>query len=443
MRKYFLIVSALLLVSGLSVNAQRFQDGFHRDNPAVIQDGDVLELVQWNSWAQNNYGASSFLYPAEDGQVLTAFHEKISAETFLGSLRQDNFTNGNLDLTLFSYAWRRGEASHRISVGVQADYRTSVPIEIFQILKQGTGQARYEMGGFEAGARAYANLSYGYARELSDWLSVGARVKVLVGLQSAAYHITRMDLQLSGEEYVADIEADLDLTSTGGKARVGEDGYMRLLDRDRREKWFLPPGGGLAFDLGGVATLDEGLCVSVSALNLGGILWYYGNAGHSEGTISFSGLKGVTYEQLEKMDLGGQFDEVIAQFKESARVKPAAKKTRLEAVPFTLNMGAKYDMPFYRPLSVAVTGTYMGWDSMHYGDVRLGLGWNPSRRLGLMANIGAGSYGPVWGAALTVGVYKFHLNAAVQNGFGGTVPYTSTQLQANTKCLSLGVTYDI
>ena len=39
-------------------------------------------------------------------------------------------------------------------------------------------------------------------------------------------------------------------------------------------------------------------------INLGGILWYYGNAGHSEGTISFSGLKGVTYEQLEKMDLG-------------------------------------------------------------------------------------------------------------------------------------------
>ena len=158
MRKYFLIVSALLLVSGLSVNAQRFQDGFHRDNPAVIQDGDVLELVQWNSWAQNNYGASSFLYPAEDGQVLTAFHEKISAETFLGSLRQDNFTNGNLDLTLFSYAWRRGEASHRISVGVQADYRTSVPIEIFQILKQGTGQARYKMGGFEALCQSFLRL---------------------------------------------------------------------------------------------------------------------------------------------------------------------------------------------------------------------------------------------------------------------------------------------
>lgn len=58
-------------------------------------------------------------------------------------------------------------------------------------------------------------------------------------------------------------------------------------------------------------------------------------------------------------------------------------------------------------------------------------------------SVPVGSIGPVWGVALSVGVHKFHLNACLQNGFGGTVPYTSTQLKANTKCLTLGVTYDI
>ncbi len=442
MKKIFVIVSVLAL-AGMPAKAQRFQDVFDGDNPAVINEGDVLVLARWNSWAQNNYGASSFLYPAEDGQILTAFHEQIPAETFLGSLRPDNYTGSGLDFTLFSYTWRKGKASHSIAVGVQAQCRTSVPIEFFQILKQGTGQVNYDLGGLEVGAKAYADLSYGYARQLCDWLSVGARVKLLLGLQSAAYHVTRMDLHLSGEEYVADLEARLDLTSTAGKARVGEDGYLRLLDLNRREKWRLPAGGGLAFDLGVVATPAEGLCVSVSALNLGAILWYYGNAGHSKGTVTFSGLKGVSYEQLEKMDLGGQFDEVLAQLKESARVSPAERSTLLETVPFTLNAGVNYEMPFYRPLSVGVTGTYRGWEAMHYGDVRLGVAWNPCRKLGLSANVGSGSYGPVWGAALSVGVHKFHLNACLQNGFGGTVPYTSTQLKANTKCLTLGVTYDI
>lgn len=80
---------------------------------------------------------------------------------------------------------------------------------------------------------------------------------------------------------------------------------------------------------------------------------------------------------------------------------------------------------------------------MSYKEFRAGAAWNPSGKLGVTANIGTGDFGLVYGAALTAGIQKFHLNVGVQNGFGGTVPYTSMPLKANNKCITLGLTYDI
>jgi hypothetical protein len=42
-----------------------------------------------------------------------------------------------------------------------------------------------------------------------------------------------------------------------------------------------------------------------------------------------------------------------------------------------------------------------------------------------------------------VGIHKFHLNAGMESGFGGTIPYTSMPLKANNKCLTVGLTYDL
>jgi hypothetical protein len=119
------------------------------------------------------------------------------------------------------------------------------------------------------------------------------------------------------------------------------------------------------------------------------------------------------------------------------------KRVCLEAVPFTCTAAVKYAMPFYDALAIGASGNFVCWGGMSYKEFRGSLAWNLSRKLGVTGNIGSGDYGMVWGAALSVGIHKFHLNAGMESGFGGTIPYTSMPLKANNKCLTVGLTYDL
>lgn len=56
------------------------------------------------------------------------------------------------------------------------------------------------------------------------------------------------------------------------------------------------------------------------------------------------------------------------------------------------------------------------------------LAWNPWKWLGMAANLA---------------VKQFRLTAGYSDGFGGTVPYTSTPLKPNNRVFTLGLTYDL
>lgn len=451
MRTIRFIPALVLVFAAFSLQAQSFQDAFfldgyrlaYRDNPAFSNEGSVLSVGQWSSVTRNNVGASSFLYPAADGKVVTALHESVPAATFLGRLRPDNSVNGAVNYNLFSYGWRAGEAYHTLELNVRMRYEASVPEEIFRILKLGTGEAEYDLSGARVAGNAYAEIAYGYSRKLSDVVSVGARAKLLLGLASARYDVTRFRLTLTQERYQAIVEADLDLTSRMGKIRTDADGYLNVKDISAKDKWRLPAGAGLAFDLGVAVTPMEGLTLSASVLDLGALLWYYGNAGNSVGLTYFTGLREVSAAELRDGALQDEFDALKEDFRETLRLKGVERRVRFEPVPLTLNLGAKYALPFYDALTVGVTGSLNGWGRMAYREARAAVAWNPDRRIGVTANAGYGDFGPVYGAALSLGIRGFHLNVGLQNGFGGTVPYTGTPLKANNKFMTIGLTYDI
>ena len=71
-----------------------------------------------------------------------------------------------------------------------------------------------------------------------------------------------------------------------------------------------------------------------------------------------------------------------------------SSKTKLNP---TMYLGAEYNMPFYRPLSVAVLygkryGDFGGWD-----EVRGYLNLSPLKWIEFSANAGVSTYGTTWG----------------------------------------------
>lgn len=447
MKKTIILLTALLLA--VSARSQSFQQAFfldgyrlgYRYNPALQNQDGFLSVGQWENQNRNNFGAASFLYPRGD-ELVTGLHSSVSAQEFLGNLKDDNYFNNSICFNLVSYGWRKEKAYHTLEAGFRASYSASFPKEIFTILKLGTGESHYDLGGLSLGEKAFVELAYGYSRKLSDYISVGARAKLLVGLEALSYRLTRLDLTLSESIYEARLEADLDLTSSLNKITPTKDGYLSL-NLSSKDRWRLPSGGGLAVDLGVVATPVEGLTLSASIVDLGGIFWYYGNAGKSQGTTTFTGMDNLSMEEIQEGKIGNQFQDELDALLASLKLKSVNNRTLLEAIPFNVNLAAKYQLPFYRALALGATGNYVSMKGMNYWEARGVLAWNPWNWLGVTANAGGGEHGAVWGAALNVAFKKFRLTAAYCDGFGGTIPYTSTPLKANNKMLTIGLTYDL
>ncbi|MBP5504799.1 MAG: hypothetical protein J6X89_01700 [Bacteroidales bacterium] len=449
MKKKIIMFAALALIA-LSMHAQSFQqalflDGYrlgYRYNPALQNESGFLSVGQFANQTRNNFGAASFLYP-RDGEVVTALHSSVTADEFLGSLQDDNRFTSNIDYSLFSFGWKKDKAYHTIEANIRAAYGASIPKEIFAIAKLGTGDGAYDVSGMNVWGNVMAELAYGFSYKFSDIISVGARAKLLVGIESLNYNVTKFDMTCSEDAYQADIEANLDFTSRWKKVRTNDDGYMNFLDLSSKDRWKLPSGAGLAVDLGVTVTPLEGLTLSASMLDLGGMLWYYGNCGKSQGTTTFTGIQSLTMEELQEGKIMDKFSDVKDSFLNSLKLKALDDKTVLEGIPFNINLGAKYEMPFYRALAIGSTANYISGRSMTYREVRGVLAWNPCACFGITGNYGTGTHGQVWSCALSAAVCKFHMTAAYSNGFGGTIPYSSTPLQPNNKMLTVGLTYDL
>ena len=434
----------------LGANGQSFQEGFmlqdyslaYRYNPALAPQRDFLSLFQYGSFKRNNVGASAFLYPI-DGEVVTFLNSKVPAETLADNLKDNNYLTKNLDFNLFSCGFYRNGATHTFEANVKAKYAVSAPGELFMFAKLGTVQSPLNLEGLRLQGDVYAELAYGYSRKVDERFSFGARVKLLAGFYAMDFNVTQLQLTTSEDYYQADIEAKVDLTNQTLDFGTIDGGHINFKDFAYKGLFNYPTGGGLAVDLGIAFKPVDNLTISASLLDLGTILWYYGNSAVSSGTIGFTGLNNLAFEDFNKDGLMSQLNNLKDDVLKEMRPREEKKKFRFKAIPFSAELGAKYALPFYESLSIGFTGQYIGYQLMPYWESRFAVAVNPVDWFDCTANIGTGEYGLVWGAAASVHLAKFRFNAGLGNGFGGTIPHKSTPIKAGYKVFTAGLTYDL
>ncbi len=168
-----------------------------------------------------------------------------------------------------------------------------------------------------------------------------------------------------------------------------------------------------------------------------------GNAGSAKGRVTFSGFENISMDQFNGSDLLKLTDEIKNEFFGQLKHTPQENTIRFRGLPIKANAAIKYEMPFYEALTAGLTGNWWKNGPVNYWETRFALALNPLEWLDVTANIGKGAFGSVWGIAGSIKVLSFRLNAGLENGLGGTIPYTSTPLKANLKVLTFGVTYDL
>ena len=436
--KKSVILSLIVLVFGTGSWAQNIA------NPAenASLDNGFVRVGEIQSISRNNIGASSFLFPSGD-KLVTGLHSSISEEEFLGGLKAVNSMYSQVNYNLASYGWKdNGRGFHTVEVGARVNYGLSVPKEVFQILKTGTAKSPYDLSSLRAFGNVYGEIAYGYSLPLSNMLSVGCRVKLLAGLNSADVITRRFDLTTTDEQYILDLDADIDVTNRNKKAGIDDEGYLDYTSFSGKGKLGAPTGAGLAVDLGFVWKPLDGFSLAASVLDIGGIFWYYGNAGTSSGSYTFDGLKDLSTDEMEE-------EKIMAKLKETgdevlAVIKPKAVDGRFKfkAVPLNANLKASYKMPFWKNLSVDASALYTGYSfCAPYWEARGGLSLNLPGVAQLGFSAGGGAYGFVYGTSGSVEFQSFRLYASYENGVGGVIPYEGTPLKANNKSLLVGLLY--
>ncbi|MBQ9309804.1 MAG: hypothetical protein IJ222_02955 [Bacteroidales bacterium] len=413
------------------------------DNPAQTAslEHGFVRIGEISSVCRNNVGASSFLFPSGD-KLVTGLHDSVSADEFMSGLKASNSRYNQIDYNLVSYGWKGSRGFHTVEIGAKVNAGLSIPKEIFQLLKTGTAQSPYDWSALRAFGNVYGEVSYGYSMNLSDNLSIGGRAKLLVGLNSVDILARKFELTTTDRQYVLDLDADIDLTNRNKKINSDEDGYLNYASFTGKGKLGFPSGAGLAMDLGVVWKPFHGFTAEASILNLGGILWYYGNGGVSSGSYTFEGLKDLGKEELQKEKIGTKLREVRDEVLGVIRPKAVNGYFKTKAVPLTAKLCSSYSLPFWEPLSVNASGLYSGYRfCAPYWEVRGGVSVSLPGIASFSLNSGCGSYGFVYGARGSVNFLSFKLYASYENGVGGTVPYESIQLKANNKRFVMGLIY--
>ncbi len=186
-------VFSLMLFCAFSANAQflrtsYFMEGTHyrqQLNPALTPERGYVNIPVIGSL--NATVSSTSLGYQDIIDIIDNGDDFYTKPDFMNRLKDKNKLNVNFGTEILSAGWYKGKNFWSVNVGLRADIGATVSKSLFQFLNEVDGMTewqnqRFNIGGQEVDVQTYTEIGVGFARRLTDRLSVGAKVKGLLGI---------------------------------------------------------------------------------------------------------------------------------------------------------------------------------------------------------------------------------------------------------------------
>lgn len=246
-----------------------------------------------------NIGASSDVLGMNDiVGVLDSGSDLFSNDDLYGRLRTDNRLNVNLNTDILSFGWYKGKGFWSVNVGLRTDIGASIPKDMFDYLREadqldlGSGNLQGNITNMNFKVNAYAEISLGYSRPITDKLTVGGRLKALLGIAHAEMQVDEFAVNMNipanpenpdswnntyGGSTTARAHIMTSIKGGGLSFNDSYDGYgnaVRQIDGfDFDSGEFGIAGTGFGVDLGASYRLLDNLTFSTALLDFGFIKW--------------------------------------------------------------------------------------------------------------------------------------------------------------------------
>lgn len=371
------MVVALAATLTTSVAAQTLRSSYflegsvlrHEINPAFMGERNYVSmpfLGGLNIGVQSNVGLSNFVYKLNDPTSkykLTSFmHPNISSSEFLNGLHEKNTLNLNLSMPVISFGFHKWGGFNTFGINLRVNSNVNMPKDLFVLMKNMQDQeiTHYNVKDMTVRANAYAEVALGHSRQIDDNLTVGGKLKILLGVGNANAHVDNMDITMSQDKWTVAMSAkgDISLKGSAFETKAVEGSDRREIDGFNLDT-FSPIGGiGMGIDLGAVYKMDdfvEGLTLSASVLDLGFISWKHTIKAANDGStpFEFAGFDNIVVDDDDDPNsLSNQFDRIGDDLEDMIKFYDggiASKRTT--ALNATLNIGAEYALPWYKKLT--------------------------------------------------------------------------------------------
>lgn len=272
-------------------------------NPSVMPDADFYLGLPFvgNSYAgfSNNAFTYRDLIQRKPGTDSIFFN----FDSYLSSLRNDNFIYAGAVTDLVSIGWREGRWYLGARVSEVADVRFRFTDDLMELAVNGNGPYLgkiMQLGNIHLKGSHYRKYALTISRDIGCKLRVGASLAWLYGMENL--NVKKSNISLFTNPVTFDLSGTSDiLIQTSG---------LENFERDSLSSWpymFQRRNRGASLDLGASYRLNERIDFSASLLDFGYITWKNKSKSYRNGVdaFSFSGIPindfiGSSVDSIEK-----------------------------------------------------------------------------------------------------------------------------------------------
>lgn len=285
------------------------------------------------------------------------------SDAFFNKLDNVNNLNVNLSTDILSAGWYKGKNFWSFNIGLRNDIGASIPKSMFGFLREMDGldvndweklsKIDQKVEGQSLEINSYAEVGIGLARNITPRLTVGARVKALLGIGNLRLDINNVSVKSELSQINWNNPTIEELENLRGNAEIKVDATLenssKLIELSQNDGIideiefgsFGLAGYGLGIDLGASYKLLDKLTLSASLLDLGFMKWSKKNT---------SIAKATTNQRYDLIDESSRYEfvdmvssgEVLNFDMLNMTLDKSAEEDRSTSLTSTLVLGAEY-----------------------------------------------------------------------------------------------------